>query len=374
MFKNIAFLLLLGTCSTFGQPRRTEQNLVPNPSFERNSGCPKFNESISKVVAWYRSHTFSADYFHSCVPPNQRMSLGVPVNMFGYQEPRTGEAYAGISFCGEALTVKLIRPLIKDSIYKVEFFVNLADSSDVGTRYLGMYISNREPRYRLDNKNNLISEFILNHPPQIRNPRDRYLTDTENWTSINGIYTAKGGEEFIAIGGFYAYNDSLVQIIRPARLMKKNYRGWEEHVGYYYVDDVSIIPYSMNWQTDVNYILKYVYFDFDQIDLLPESVDELTRLSAHLKKYPSYNISIKGHTDDFGTDEYNNILSINRAKSVLEWLANTGEIDPQRITYSGAGRSEPIAENDTEYGRSLNRRVEFILTDTVTNTEIKSNF
>jgi outer membrane protein OmpA-like peptidoglycan-associated protein len=235
-----------------------------------------------------------------------------------------------------------------------------------------MYISKREIRYRKSGRV-LISEFILDHPPQIQNPRDRYLTDMENWTSISGLYTAKGGEQFISIGGFYPYHDTLVQVIRPERKLKKSYRDWEKHIGYYYVDDVSVIPCGMNWQTDIYYILRYVYFDFDQIALVSNSIDELNRLSAHLKKHPTYNISIKGHTDDFGTDEYNNVLSIGRAGAVVEWLADTGKIDLQRITYSGAGKSEPIAENDTEYGRSLNRRVEFVLTDTVTNTEIKSN-
>jgi len=297
--------------------------------------------------------------------------LGVPNNMFGYQQPRSGNAYAGISFNGEALVGRLSRPMVKDSIYRVEFFVSLADSSDVGTRFFGMYISNRVPRFQLDNRR-LISRFILDNPPQIQNPPDRYLIDTENWTSINGLYTAQGGEQYIAIGGFYQFHDSLVMQIRPERTMTKLlYRGWEQYLGYYYVDDVSITPYGMDWQTDTYYILRYVYFDFDEIELLPESVDELTRLSAHLKKHPTYNINVIGHTDDFGTDEYNIILSLNRAKSVVNWLINIGEIDPGRITHSGAGSNEPIAGNETIPGRSLNRRVEFILTDSETDREIR---
>ena len=356
---------------SYGQARHSEQNLVLNPDFEKVNGCPKFNESINLVVGWYRSQVYSADYFHRCVPPNQRMNLGVPSNMFGYQEARSGDAYAGFSFSNEALVSKLIRPMVRDSIYRVEFFVNLADSSDVGTRYMGMYIANREPYYRLDSRM-LVSGFTLDHPPQIQNPRNRYLIDTENWTSISGLYTAKGGEQFIAIGGFYPYHDSLIQVIRPDRTLKTSYRDWEKHVGYYYVDDVSVVPCGMNWQTDIYYILRYVYFDFDQIELVPESVDELTRLSAHLKKYPTYNISIKGHTDDFGTDDYNIVLALNRAKAVVEWLTTAGNINSERITYSGAGRHEPIADNETEKGRSLNRRVEFILTDTETNLEIRS--
>ena len=352
--------------------QRTEQNLVINPSFERKTtGCPKFNESISLCAGWIRSQTFSADYFHRCVPRNQRMNLGVPHNMFGYQEARSGDAYAGISFTNEALVSRLIRPMVKDSIYKVEFFVNLSDSSNVGTRFMGMYISNREIRYRTDSRN-LISNFILDHPPQIQNPTNHYLIDTENWVSISGTYTAKGGEQHIAIGGFYPYHDSIVHVIRPERTLKTAYRDWEKHVGYYYVDDVSVIPYGMNWQPNIYYVLKYVYFDFDEIELLPESVDELERLSAHLKKHHAYNINIKGHTDDFGSDEYNRILALNRAEAVVEWLINVGNINPIRITYSSAGRHEPIADNDTEEGRSLNRRVEFILTDTERNIEIRS--
>ena len=364
-FLVILFFFVLDSFIGYGQ------NLVINPSFERNTGCPKFNESISLCAGWFRSHAFSADYFHSCVPRNQRMNLGVPNNLFGYQEARSGDAYAGISFINEALVSRLNRPMVKDSIYRIEFFVNLSDSSNVGTRYLGMYISNREIRYRTDSRM-LISSFILEHSPQIQNPTDRYLIDTENWTSISGTYTAKGGEQFIAIGGFYPYHDSLVHVIRPKRGLKKSYRDWEKHVGYYYVDDVSVIPFGMNWQTDIYYLLRYVYFDFDEIELLPESVDELNRLSAHLKKHPTYNINIKGHTDDLGTDEYNRVLALNRAEAVVDWLINNGDIDPIRITYISAGRHEPIADNETEEGRSRNRRVEFILTDTETNIEIRS--
>ena len=348
-----------------GQYYRTlpvHRNLVTNPSFEITRTCPRFNESIRLVEGWERSHLFSADYFHRCASANQRMSLGAPKNMFGYQEPRTGDAYAGLSFCNELLVAQLIRPMVKDSVYFVEFFVSLSDTSNVGTRYFGMYISHRPIRYVHDNWE-LISQFILDHTPQIRNPRERYLIDKENWTSISGFYTAKGGERHIAIGGFYPYNDSLVYVLNAARPLRNVYRGWEKHLGYYYVDDVSIIPVGIDWQTEINYILRHVYFDFDEIALLPESVDELTRLTEHLNNHPTYHISMRGHTDIFGTDVYNDGLANRRAQAVARWLIDVGEISPQRITLSGAGSSEPIADNETEEGRALNRRVEFVLTD-----------
>jgi len=349
------------------------QNLVPNPSFEQTRACPKDADYIGGVVGWNLFPNFSADYFHRCAnvyqtieyrrrfPREEILNFSVPRSMFGYQEARTGDAYAGISMCNEAIAVRLLRPLVKDSVYHVEFFVSLADSSNVGTRHFGMYFSETPIRVMNDNRL-LISSFILDTPPQIQNPRDRYLTDTVNWTPITGFYTAKGGEQFIAIGGFYAYHDSLVQRIRPDRPLAKVYRSQEKQLGYYFVDDVSVTPYGKAWAPEpgIKYVLQYIYFDFDKSDLLPDSAFELNRLSEYLERHPDYTIEITGHTDNFGTDTYNLNLSNNRARAVANYLMEKG-VDGQRITYRGAGSSEPVADNSAPEGRSLNRRVEFIV-------------
>ncbi len=370
--------LLLASVSTTGYGQyyvNTGENLVPNPSFENARACPKDCDYIGGVVSWNLFPNFSADYFHRCAnifqtleyqrkhPSEEILNFSVPRSMFGYQEAHSGDAYAGISFCNEALAVKLIRPLVKDSVYKVEFFVSLADSSNVGTRYFGMYISEQPVRFLTDNRM-LISSFILENPPQIQNPRERFLTDTASWTPITGFYTAKGGEQFIAIGGFYSYHDSIVQHIRPNRPLARIYRSTEKQLGYYFVDDISIVPYNTVWapEVGVTYILQYIYFDFDKSDLLPESADELDRLSAYMTAHSEYDVTITGHTDNFGTEAYNLTLSNNRAKAVADYLAGKG-IDKQRIRHSGAGSGNPIADNSTEQGRSQNRRVEFMLTE-----------
>ena len=351
----------------------TGQNLVPNPSFEETRACPKDCDYIGGVVSWNLFPNFSADYFHRCAnvyqtieyrrrfPYEEILNFSVPRSMFGYQEARTGDAYAGISMCYEALAVKLLRPLIKDSVYKAEFFVSLADSSNVGTRYFGMYISENPIRIMTDNQM-LISSFILDTPPQILNPPDRYLTDTASWTPITGFYTAKGGEQYIAIGGFYPFHDSLVMRIRDDRPLAKVYRSTEKQLGYYFVDDVSLVPYQIKWtpEVGVKYVLKYIYFDFDKSSLLPASAAELNRLSEYLDTHPGLDVVITGHTDNYGTEAYNRNLSNNRAKAVANYLIEKG-INHQRITYSGAGSNEPVADNSTAEGRSLNRRVEFEL-------------
>ena len=374
-FSLVFFLLLAGISLTgYGQyVMHTGENLVPNPSFEETRACPKDCDYIGGVIAWNLFPNFSADYFHRCAnvfqtleyrrrfPREEILNFSVPRNMFGYQEAHSGDAYAGISMCNEALAVKLLRPLVKDSVYKVEFFVSLADSSNVGTQYLGMYLSEIPIRPMLTNRM-LITNFILDCPPQIQNPRNRFLTDTVNWTPITGFYTAKGGEQFIAIGGFYPYHDSLVQRIRPDRPLAKVYRSMEKQLGYYFVDDVSVMPYSKKWAPElgVTYVLQYIYFDFDKSNLLPESADELDRLSAYMDAHPDYYIEITGHTDNFGSETYNLNLSNNRAKAVSDYLTEKG-IEQQRINYKGAGSSEPIADNSTAEGRSMNRRVEFKL-------------
>ena len=351
----------------------TGENLVPNPSFEETRACPKDCDYIGGVIAWNLFPNFSADYFHRCAnvfqtmeyrrrfPREEILNFSTPCNIFGYQEAHSGDAYAGISMCNEALAVKLMRPLAKDSVYKVEFFVSLSDSSNVGTRYFGMYFSETAIRAMLDERM-LVSSFIFDCPPQIQNPPDRFLTDTINWTPITGFYTAKGGEQYIAIGGFYPYHDSLVQRIRPDRPLAKIYRSMEKQLGYYFVDDVSVVPYSKEWAPEigVTYVLQYIYFDFDKTNLLPESADELNRLLAYLDAHSDYHIAITGHTDNYGTEAYNLNLSNNRAKAVANYLAEKG-VEQQRITYSGAGSSNPVADNSTVHGRSLNRRVEFIL-------------
>lgn len=363
------------TVTGYGQSFvHTGENLVPNPSFEDARACPKDCDYIGGVVAWNLFPNFSADYFHRCANifqtpeyfkrfPNEGiLNFSIPRSMFGYQEAHTGNAYAGISFCYEALSVKLIRPLARDSVYKVEFFVSLADSSNVGTRYFGMYFSETSIRTTTDNRMQ-ISGFMLDGPPQVQNPPDRFLTDTASWTPVSGLYRAKGGEQYIAIGGFYPYNDSLVQQIRPNRPLQKIYRSKEKQLGYYFIDDVSVVPYQMQWlpEIGITYILQYIYFDFDKSDLLSESFDELNRLVNYLASHPDTDIIITGHTDNFGTEAYNLRLSENRAQAVADYLTENG-IDRQRIQYGGKGSNQSIADNSTEQGRSRNRRVEFMLT------------
>ena len=104
-----------------------------------------------------------------------------------------------------------------------------------------------------------------------------------------------------------------------------------------------------------------VLFGFDRSDLGSSAATNLDKLINVLNKYPDTDIKILGHTDNKGTAEYNQGLSERRANSVSGYLRNHG-INSGRISTKGMGENDPIASNDTEEGRSQNRRVEFVIT------------
>jgi outer membrane protein OmpA-like peptidoglycan-associated protein len=77
-------------------------------------------------------------------------------------------------------------------------------------------------------------------------------------------------------------------------------------------------------------------------------------------RIPRIKLELAGHTDSWGPYEHNITLSNNRAKAVLDYLVNKG-ISPSRLTYKGYGPDKPIATNETDEGRALNRRTEAII-------------
>ncbi|GAA4301109.1 OmpA family protein [Compostibacter hankyongensis] len=104
-----------------------------------------------------------------------------------------------------------------------------------------------------------------------------------------------------------------------------------------------------------------VLFGFDKSDLTDASKATIGDLNTILQKYPDENVMIIGHTDDKGTDAYNQGLSERRASSVAAYLRTLG-VSSSRITTKGMGESDPKVPNDSEANRAENRRVEFVLT------------
>ena len=98
-------------------------------------------------------------------------------------------------------------------------------------------------------------------------------------------------------------------------------------------------------------------FDFDSDVVRTEARTNLRNLAASLDKYPGSDLLIAGHTDSVGTDAYNLALSQRRSEAAVAYLSSQG-VSRSRMTSRGLGETEPVAANDSDAGRSKNRRVE----------------
>jgi OOP family OmpA-OmpF porin len=103
-----------------------------------------------------------------------------------------------------------------------------------------------------------------------------------------------------------------------------------------------------------------VNFESNKFDLLPAAYPELDKVLKVMRDYPDTKWKIEGHTDNTGSDKLNRELSINRAKSVYNYFVSNG-ISANRLSYNGYGPDYPIADNSTETGKALNRRVTIVL-------------
>jgi outer membrane protein OmpA-like peptidoglycan-associated protein len=103
-----------------------------------------------------------------------------------------------------------------------------------------------------------------------------------------------------------------------------------------------------------------VTFDTSSYAIKPSFAPVLDQLAQTLQQNPEVVASVVGHTDSTGSPQYNQTLSVNRAQSVTGYLAQRG-ITPQRLSATGMGPNQPIADNSTEAGRAANRRVEIYL-------------
>lgn len=103
-----------------------------------------------------------------------------------------------------------------------------------------------------------------------------------------------------------------------------------------------------------------ITFAVNQSDINPGFYETLNSVSLVLKEFDKTTVSVYGHADSTGPEDYNMALSQRRAQSVSSYLASQG-VAPGRLQAIGFGESRPIADNGTESGRSLNRRVEIVI-------------
>ena len=109
-----------------------------------------------------------------------------------------------------------------------------------------------------------------------------------------------------------------------------------------------------------------IQFEFDKATLLPENRELLSRISGILLTSKGYHVTVYGHTDDVGSEAYNQELSERRAQAVRDYLVEAG-ISPEIIITKGYGKSNPLVVGTTPERRAKNRRVEIAIIDTILN-------
>lgn len=179
------------------------------------------------------------------------------------------------------------------------------------------------------------------------------LIDLSTGELIVESYSNPGNGEFLVslpVGKDYALNAS-----------KPGYLFYSENFSL--SDASNVIPEKKNVPLQAikvgeSIVLKNIFFETAKYNLVSKSKIELDKLVTFLQKNGKVSIEISGHTDSVGNEQANKVLSENRAKAVLDYLIEKG-ISPERLSAKGYGAENPIASNETEKGRALNRRTEF---------------
>ena len=295
-----------------------------------------------------------------------------------------GKGFCGI-YCSktdyrEYLQTQLKEPLRAGETYRVSFYVSLSEYSSGAVATIGALFTedrigdtvrsvlmNKEIRQLAQGVSQTIASY---YEPQVVNDFNYVLGDTKTWVQVGGTFTARGGERFMTIGNFYPASQSNIVDLDSLTYLLPG--------AYYYIDDVSVVclgctdePVAQQdadtasaaadtniFQVGSSFVLRNIFFDYDKSTLLQQSYNELQQLLGILRSHPTMKIEIAGHTDGRGSVDYNQRLSENRAKAVVDFLILKG-IEPKRLQYKGFGKSKPIDTNTTEEGRAHNRRVEF---------------
>ncbi|MFI5204253.1 MAG: OmpA family protein [Flavobacteriales bacterium] len=335
-----------------------EKNLVMNGSFENVHGRVNGTGTFTSVDSISSANNTTIDLYsrNSC-----GNDFDVPENYMGTQESKTGNNYAGfIAYYAddagifrtkpgyrkysEYIQFAFAAPLEAGKAYALSYSISLAENSAYAVSGIGISFSSE--------KRDVQNNAFMNVAPNIMCAD--VLTSTE-WTTISGVYIASGGERYLTLGCFDSYMETR-KVVAPNTNNNRK--------AYYYLDDVSLTPQPIS-KEDIAYILSgtcyqlnNLNFETDKSVILAESYPELKSLSNFLKTYPHITVYIDGHTDITGTDEHNDKLSEERAKSVKTYLVTDG-IDITRLKARGYGESLPIDnQNDDSFA---NRRVEITI-------------
>jgi len=336
------------------QDLKYQKNLVPNGSFENYR---KKSNDVRRAIPWRQIQTI--DYYQEALDNDTTYDRGA------YQ----GYCYTGFRFrkkYKEFLQVKLAEPLHRGTIYEYKIHLKLAFWSNAQLRSFGALFTKGGYRGQKDvYKGSMVDSVSLKGG----------LQNGFRWFELKGYYKSDGGEKYLTIGNFSPIINKDLYRVKKVGLRVKE--------AYYFVDDISlkrapqfeekvkvvivgpsrieeedsVLKVKDNLKIGEKVSLNNIFFENGHHYLLPESFGELNKLSRYLIAHPTIEIQINGHSDNSGLRYKNQRISELRAREVFEYLIKKGV--QNKMYFKGFGSSLPIADNGTDMGRAMNRRVEF---------------
>lgn len=411
---NIRLTILLILCTYAGDSFLRAQNLVPNGNFEEDDHGlvlywqQPFNLYYHYEKRWVKRDRMRLESINGIcfVSPGETEYLQVELK----QPLKSGEKYT--------MQLELMRSL-KDKTWSESapdvVHIHFSNTPfDVSTRvviaapahitlnldkvkepetfytYTQTYTASGNEKFmligRLINPANAGSAYLYNYYNEgkkkaldiartVYNYQTLYMPTSEWGSSKNKQYRLYKKRLRVMDKWYRQQVDSINKVFDPILDTLVAPAKYETYDTRFYFDNISLVPENEytefvtehdslknqepELETDVTYTLKNVIFETDKSVLLPQSLDELNSIAEIMQRYPELVIHLTGHTDSINTEVYNQKLSAERAKACVEYLNEKG-IEITRMTYEGKGEMQPQVSNDTEEGRQMNRRVEFV--------------
>jgi len=347
------------------------QNLFANPGFEDINICTEYHASCAPE-AWFHIpatvYPVKGRFAQRPVLGHMLMVLPVASVLPGFNDKRR--------FVYSMLTC----PLVKGEKYNLSFYIAAAAGRPF--EKLDFYFSDREPT--------LGSFNVLNKTPTFSLTEQHIDAVYKTvWHHVQYEFTAGTNSQFCVIGNFFplrhvyemkdAMNASgdIFYFIDEITLkplsdnnlcpgyndnIKKNYAQDYRHTNdITVIKDTPVIPKKPRFIKDT-VTIPSVLFDVNSALIKPAIIKILDSMVDKIGKLKVAKIEINGHTDNTGTIVKNEALSLSRAESVRKYLAEKLPKFSEQLFVAGKGQDFPVADNNTETGRSKNRRVEIILT------------